>query len=182
MSCGLPMWSRTATVSGRSDAAFNISRSSRASLSRRTSVGYELPSFVATIIHFPLLRRSFDKPNCKSPCLMFLANGDDGSRRTCTMTGGGSSLFLQVMDRPRTSNIPKRKHSPRIKPLNKSATSTSAANPPAPLHRARGNTWPARDTSAPRLRTSHKPRYGRKHARPAWCAARRYKPPQRSPS
>jgi hypothetical protein len=59
---------------------------------------------------------------------------------------------------------------------------TSAANPPAPSHRARENTWPAPDTSEPRPRTLHKPRCGRKHGPPAWCAARKCRRLRRSPS
>src|ERR1700678_1393536 len=48
--------------------------------------------------------------------------------------------------------------------------STSAASPRAPSHHARENTSPAPDTSAPRPHTLHRPRCGRKHVRPAWCA------------
>jgi hypothetical protein len=58
---------------------------------------------------------------------------------------------------------------------------TSAANPPAPSHHARGNTWPALDTSAPRPHTWRKPRCDRKHVPPVWYAARRCRRPRRNP-
>ena len=69
-----------------------------------------------------------------------------------------------------------------LKCIGKCKYLTSAANPPAPSHRVRENTWPARDTSAPRPHTSRRPRCGRKRGRPAWYAVRRCRRPRRSPS
>ncbi len=152
------------------------------SASRWRSIGNELlPAFVPTITTLPLLRCGLVKPNCKSAWLRLLANRADGSRRTWTTIGRESSLFLQAIDMPSTKRTPNRKHCRIIKLPNKLDKFTSAANPPAPSHRARENTWPAPDTSAPPPHTSHRPRFGRKHAPQAWCAVRRCRRPRRSP-
>ena len=128
MGCGLPTRARRAALSGRSDREFKIKRSSRVSARRFTSSGYELPSFVAIIIHLPLLRRAFDRTNCQSACLRFLANEADGSRRTCTTTGSRDSCLLQAKKKPskRTMII----NDGFILFVKWPATSTSAAGPP----------------------------------------------------
>ena len=178
-----PSWLWTAALAGRSDGEFNITRSSPClSPSRCSSMGNDpLPAFVPIITPLPLLRCGFVKPNCKSAWLRLLAIGAEGSRRTFT-TRGESSFALQALDAPRTKTAPKKRQSRIIKNrLFPGSPITSATNPPVPSHRAPENTWPARDTFAPWLHTSRKPRCGRRHGRPAWCAVRRCRRPRRSP-
>ena len=62
------------------------------------------------------------------------------------------------------------------------ARAIALANPPALSHPSLANTSPARDTSAPPLHTSHKPRCGRRNVPPVPSSTPRCKRLRRNPS